>query len=329
MKAGPGKATGEGGVFWPLRIIGALSAVVFVIGFCLEVMLAHQIKSHEQHLLIAAVMLALSIWALVELNLIGRQNFVLPLNGLRLALLLQSACALSRGISIHFFSATAVDPSIYRLASTYDVSSLIYPAAYIAIFLGVSNAIVDLLLHNEQVRAGLLEKLNQRLEIEATRDALTGLATRRVFRDRLAHDLVLSKRDNRIVAVIFLDLDGFKAVNDHYGHEAGDQVLQVVAQRWTTCIRETDLLARFGGDEFAISIGNLSEMAAAEPIAQALIDALSEDIHLSDGHHCRVGVSLGISLYPSHGSDVEALLASADGAMYFSKKAGKNRYAFA
>lgn len=329
MKPESGKTKETGGVFWPLRTIAALSAVVFVTGFCLEVMLAYQIKSHEQHLLIVALLASLSVWALVELRLIKLQDAGLPLHGLRLVLLLQLACALSRGVSIHFFPAAAVDPTIYRLAGTHDLSSLIYPAAYIAVFLGVGNAIINLLLHNEQVRAGLLEVLNRRLEIEATHDALTGLPTRRVFRDRLAHDLMLARRDERIVAVIFLDLDGFKPVNDRYGHEAGDLVLKAVSQRWKTCIRETDLLARLGGDEFAISIGNLSEIATVEPIAQALIDALIEEIRLADGRHCQVGVSLGISFYPSHGSDVDALLASADGAMYASKNAGKNRFAFA
>jgi diguanylate cyclase (GGDEF)-like protein/hemerythrin-like metal-binding protein len=136
----------------------------------------------------------------------------------------------------------------------------------------------------------------------------------------------LARRNAKYVALILLDLDDFKPVNDHYGHKAGDTVLTAIATRWLACIRETDTLARLGGDEFAVIVGELDVVSEAELIAQKLIKASCIDIPLHDQIECRVGVSAGISIYPENATEIDSLLTAADSAMYESKVNGKNHY---
>ena len=149
--------------------------------------------------------------------------------------------------------------------------------------------------------------------------------------------------------MLFADLDGFKLVNDNYGHDAGDWVLQEVAGRWQACVRESDTVARPGGDEFAVVLGvavqdnvisqkelevlvgaaaALHEPAAIAGMAVKLIDALQHDIALPQGPHCRVGASIGICIYPSDATEVDVLISMADSAMYISKAKGGNTYTF-
>jgi diguanylate cyclase (GGDEF)-like protein len=138
----------------------------------------------------------------------------------------------------------------------------------------------------------------------------------------------LAKRSGALVAVLFADLDGFKLVNDNYGHDAGDWVLQEVAGRWQACVRESETVARLGGDEFAVVLGDLHEPAAIAGMAVKLIEALQHDIALRQGPHCRVGASIGICIYPSDATEVDVLISMADSAMYISKAKGGNTYTF-
>ena len=128
--------------------------------------------------------------------------------------------------------------------------------------------------------------------------------------------------------MLIADLDGFKLVNDNYGHDAGDWVLQEVAGRWQACVRESETVARLGGDEFAVVLGDLHEPAAIAGMAVKLIDALQHDIALPQGPHCRVGASIGICIYPSDATEVDVLISMADSAMYISKAKGGNTYTF-
>ncbi|MBK7002552.1 MAG: diguanylate cyclase [Rhodoferax sp.] len=161
---------------------------------------------------------------------------------------------------------------------------------------------------------------------KANFDQLTGLANRSLFFDRFSKEISRARRSNKHVALLFLDLDGFKAVNDVYGHDAGDDVLKEVSRRWLRCVREVDTVARVGGDEFAIIVGNLDSSCDAIPLAEKLIQELSFNISLSHGKECNVGTSVGISIYPDNGTEMDTLLSLADTAMYESKMRGKNTY---
>lgn len=161
----------------------------------------------------------------------------------------------------------------------------------------------------------------------AYHDKLTGLPNRALFFDRYSQAISKAKRDKLHVALLFADLDGFKQVNDEFGHEAGDVVLKAASQRLQACTRATDTLARFGGDEFALILGGLEDVQQAEVVARKIIQAFAADITLAGGIVCHVGISIGISLFPEHGTAMDSLLAAADHAMYACKHQGKNSYA--
>lgn len=158
-------------------------------------------------------------------------------------------------------------------------------------------------------------------------DALTGLPNRNLFFDRLGQALAASRRTGDKLALLFLDLDRFKPVNDTWGHAVGDALLKWVAQRLTTCVRESDTVARMAGDEFTVILTHLGGPEDARPVAEKIIRALNEPF-LVDGHTIEIGVSIGIALYPDDGSDAETLLRHADDAMYAAKAAGRNTYRF-
>jgi diguanylate cyclase (GGDEF)-like protein len=158
----------------------------------------------------------------------------------------------------------------------------------------------------------------------ARHDSLTGLPNRALFNDRVAHAISSRRRDNRPVAVLFCDLDGFKSINDQYGHEAGDELLSVVGRRLRGCIRPGDTVARLGGDEFAVLLGEMIDPAAAREVSERIIDAVRRPATLL-GHEVGIGVSIGIALHAGS-EDAEALLRNADLAMYRAKALGKNRY---
>ena len=163
---------------------------------------------------------------------------------------------------------------------------------------------------------------------QANFDSLTGLPNRALLFDRLSKECTLARRNSTSVALLFADLDGFKRVNDSFGHDAGDLVLKEVARRWLACVREADTVARLGGDEFAIVLGGLQETSAVAGMADKLIAALAVEIVLPGAATCRVGASIGICMYPSQATEVDALISLADAAMYESKARGKNTYTF-
>ncbi|GAB4062350.1 diguanylate cyclase domain-containing protein [Uliginosibacterium sediminicola] len=162
----------------------------------------------------------------------------------------------------------------------------------------------------------------------AHHDTLTGLPNRRLLFDRLEQATAYARRNQQIVAILMLDLDGFKAINDSDGHEAGDQVLIAVADRLRSQIRESDTLCRMGGDEFVILLPEVANANAAELVAHKIIIALGIPFDI-DRKRYKVGTSIGISLYPTHTEDAEKLLGMADAAMYQAKQAGGNQYCFA
>lgn len=158
-------------------------------------------------------------------------------------------------------------------------------------------------------------------------DVLTSLPNRALFWDRLEVALCRAKRNHQMLAVMFLDLDGFKVVNDSLGHLTGDELLQAVAMRLRACMREGDTLARAGGDEFNLLLPEINCREDAAAIAEKLIDNLKHPITLG-GHEICVGLSIGIALYPDDGVNMEVLIRHADMAMYHIKARGKNGYEF-
>ena len=173
----------------------------------------------------------------------------------------------------------------------------------------------------------LLESQREEYAYQAQYDDLTSIANRALFLDRLSHALKLAKRSNSKVAVIFIDLDHFKEINDSLGHHAGDIVLKEVAQRLQAQIRESDTVARLGGDEYAVIIDTFSSLSVVNNIVKKLLDAMNE-IFIIDNNELKVTLSLGITIYPDDGTKIELLLKNADAAMYRAKADGKNRYSF-
>lgn len=160
-------------------------------------------------------------------------------------------------------------------------------------------------------------------------DRLTNLPNRTLFFDRFTQSLSGAKRSQKHVGILFVDLDGFKNVNDKYGHEAGDIVLKTVAERFLSTVRTTDTVARMGGDEFVIILDEIDDQAGAVSVARKILAAAATEIPLSATEACQVGASIGISIYPQHGTTRDDLLMAADMAMYRSKQKGRNRYAMA
>lgn len=172
----------------------------------------------------------------------------------------------------------------------------------------------------------LIKAQKSELERMAHFDQLTGLPNRTLLMDRLHQGLVYAQRNKKITAVVFLDLDGFKAINDQHGHEAGDQVLVTVATRMNHVLREGDTLARLGGDEFVVVLIDLEQKATSFPILNRLLAAAAKQVQFGDVT-LQVSASLGVSFYPQDDEiDKDQLLRQADQAMYQAKLAGKNRY---
>ena len=162
----------------------------------------------------------------------------------------------------------------------------------------------------------------------ANYDALTGLPNRLLLNDRLSQAVGRAQRNGSRFAVLYVDLDGFKPVNDRFGHAAGDELLQAAARRLQGCVRGSDTVARLGGDEFVVVLPETVERAAAETVARKILGELHAPYRLAVGEAVTTA-SIGAALFPPDGQDVDKLLAAADRAMYRAKSAGKNRIAFA
>ena len=162
----------------------------------------------------------------------------------------------------------------------------------------------------------------------ASHDGLTNLPNRSLLMDRLDKAIKRAHRDGNKCAVMFLDLDGFKPINDTLGHDMGDLLLRETANRLTLSIRETDTAARFGGDEFVLVLTDLDKNDDALPVAKKMLETLRKPIYLN-GNAARIGASIGIAVYPDHGLNAEDLLKQADIAMYAVKESGKNDYGMA
>jgi diguanylate cyclase (GGDEF)-like protein len=192
-----------------------------------------------------------------------------------------------------------------------------------AMALGVSDFLdksrIDATLLERTIRYALARhRQAERLNRLAQYDELTGLANRSLFQDRLRRAVAWARRHDRLAAVMILDLNGFKAVNDRLGHGAGDRLLAIMASRLTRRLRETDTIARLGGDEFALLVENLAKPEHAALVARKLLDTVAPPVDL-DEQQVSVTASLGVALCPRDGEDAAELVRLADRAMYAAK----------
>jgi diguanylate cyclase (GGDEF)-like protein len=254
---------------------------------------------------------------------------------------LLEAIALARGSG---YGAILLDlslPDLSGLASVRELA-LAVPRTPIVVLTGtdshasaieaIRHGAQDYLVKGERDAAGLARAIQLAIERKACEaqlaerahfDELTGLANRALFRDRLAQALARARRKGERTALLFIDLDGFKAVNDTLGHAAGDEVLRLAATRFRCAVRASETLARFGGDEFVVLIEGLAEAAGARRTAQRLVAAMRAPFTI-DGKEVRVTPSIGIAVFPDDGGDGDELLLNADRAMFRAKRSGQD-----
>lgn len=197
---------------------------------------------------------------------------------------------------------------------------------------GAADCFVKSQLTAESLARGLRHTLarrqsQQRLAHLAHYDALTKIPNRLLFRDRLEHVLKLSERQQEGFSLLFIDLNGFKAVNDSFGHDIGDAVIRICAERLVTCLRKSDSVARMGGDEFTLLLPHTESYHDIATITEKVIDLINEPVSVG-GYEIVVGCSIGVATYPEAGEDADTLMKSADLAMYRAKQQGNNRICF-
>ncbi len=171
------------------------------------------------------------------------------------------------------------------------------------------------------------KKADEKIWRQANYDTLTQLPNRNMFTDRLNHEIKLAERNKLLLAILFLDLDRFKEINDNFGHDQGDLLLIEAARRISECVRDEDIVARLGGDEFTVLLSNLKDLQCIERIAQHIIDILNKPFELKSGLGY-VSVSIGIAFYPDDADDFNSLIKHADQAMYYAKNSGRNCFVY-
>ncbi len=171
------------------------------------------------------------------------------------------------------------------------------------------------------------KEAEQRIIQMTTHDALTGLPNRHLLQDRIEQALVQDSRNQKQLAVLFIDLDHFKTINDSLGHDIGDLLLKAVAERLLACVRNEDTVARQGGDEFIVVLNSITESLDAAKVSQKILDSLTEPYYIHQ-HELHIGGSIGIAVFPNDGANAETLLKNSDVAMYYAKENGRNNYQF-
>lgn len=193
----------------------------------------------------------------------------------------------------------------------------------------LSVAIIWVVYSRIMLSSKQIHRMYEELDTVASYDELTGLVNRRTFEIQFDQSIEQMRSMRQQLALLYLDLDGFKDINDTLGHAVGDQVLQHVAGQFLRQVRDNDMVGRLGGDEFAIVLTHIHEEERVRDIAQRILESVSAPLSLEDGLRVKVGVSIGVALYPDHGNDQEELLQQADRAMYIAKGAGKGAIRFA
>ncbi len=205
--------------------------------------------------------------------------------------------------------------------------SLFWEAASISPIINLRGNIT----HFVAVKENITEKklMMEQLVNLASFDVLTGLPNRRTFLEHLTRNVELARRNKQLCALMYIDLDGFKRINDLYGHEAGDEILKTAASRLLNSVRLSDTVGRLGGDEFAVALGTISNLDDAGLVAQKILEVLCLPITLPNGTTEQIGASIGIGIFPDNAESADKLLAVADAAMYEVKRNGKAGWRFA
>ncbi|MBE9005670.1 CHASE2 domain-containing protein [Fortiea sp. LEGE XX443] len=202
---------------------------------------------------------------------------------------------------------------------------------------GVIRDITQRKLMEEELRRTAAELFRSNTELKlkedhlrylAYHDPLTGLSNRKFFAEQLHESLLWTQKNNLLLGLLFIDLDGFKQVNDTLGHDMGDRLLVIVAQRLSNCLRGSDTVSRLGGDEFTVILRAIPDVQVAARVAEKILTSITEPIVLS-GYTTKISASIGLSIYPINSQDTETLIKQADAAMYRAKHLGKNRYELA
>lgn len=266
-------------------------------------------------------MAILNIWIVYTLNVRKSDHF-----WKRVTL----AAVLGLGIFfMHCLNMAAANFSSDSISSTYgnmDRDNLMS-----AVVLSTLFVLIAALIFSGAQKTKLLKKIvgrtNDKLLHFATHDVLTGLPNRALLAERIQHAIHVSKRSGLSFAVLFMDLDGFKAINDSLGHAVGDGLLIAVGQRIRDCIRGEDMVSRIGGDEFVVVMSNLASPEVVENLAENILSVLRQDFRVDEAT-LRVTSSIGIAVYPNSGETVDTLMKNADAAMYEAKQNGRNTYRF-
>lgn len=233
--------------------------------------------------------------------------------------------AAKHGIRTFTNLAEAIEAS--RPCLAFNLTSDDGVTAYAQAQLGNANVIGGFQAHFLWNLLTRLKQTNEQITHLAHHDALTSLPNRILFYDRLNQAIAGARRDKESLAVLYLDLDGFKLINDTYGHDAGDALLREAARRIVACVRESDTVARMGGDEFTVILRNVHALHSNDRVVNGIVEAIARPF-LQNGKNCSVSASIGIALYPDHGETAEQLVKISDAAMYLAKQSGKNCYRF-
>lgn len=224
-------------------------------------------------------------------------------------------------IANHAWTVIAAAPPHFGRHAANDRATITLKAG---VAMSLLLALLTWLLVDERARAWRAADYAYRL---ALYDPLTQLPNRKLFHDRLHRALAQAKREQRRIAIMFIDLDRFKPINDNFGHEIGDLLLVQVAEHLVSCVRESDTVARLGGDEFVILLTSSEQESGVGIVADKILNSLNEPFYIS-GHQLSLSSSIGIAFYPEHGRDENQLLRHADIAMYHAKQGGRNCYRY-
>lgn len=291
---------------WPTRQRLA-EALLLTVVIVLSSVLVFDSRFHlaTQHYPIAYLLLPSVLWAVLRFHV----------HGVAAALLLIGLIATAG--TVHG-SGPFTQPTINE--------SLLLLQLFIAMLVCTALSLAAAIAERDTL-AQQLQASNGELQRLAFYDGLTGLANRRLFRDRLDQAILTAKRGGQGAALMLLDLDNFKRVNDTLGHDAGDKLLQIAAQRLASCVREGDSVSRFGGDEFTVLLRAIDDAKGAAVVARKMIVSLREPIDLN-GHTVTATTSIGITLMPTDGMETQVLMKNADMALYRAKMRGRNTFHF-
>jgi diguanylate cyclase len=276
---------------------------------------------------VAVVASTAALWIASTLRSGKIKNVIL----LRLGAALIMGCAI---VGMHYTGMAAADfseNSICMSASGISTPWLALTVAGVTFSILTITLLLSVLDARLQVKTTAyvesLKSVNEKLQYQAMHDSLTGLPNRVLLFERIQHEIDSAERTQKHFAIYFIDLDGFKAINDSLGHSAGDAVLKELATRLKQTVRKEDIVARLGGDEFVVMVGSIPDAGMAGHIAEKLFECFKTDF-IPDQASLRISPSIGIALFPLDGVTVDELVSHADAAMYDAKATGRNNYRF-